>query len=51
MNVVVKYVDEATEQPIFDEIKIEGHEGDNYTTQKQEKEGYECIEPENAKKR
>lgn len=48
MSVVAKYIDEATNQAIFDDIIINGYEGDNYTTLKQEKEGFECIVPENA---
>ena len=49
MSVVAKYIDEATNQALFDEITINGYEGDTYTTLKQEKEGFECIVPENSK--
>ena len=48
IDVVAKYIDEATNQSIFDDILISGHEGELYTTLKQEKEGYQCIVPENA---
>lgn len=47
-QVVAKYVDEITNEKIFDDIIQNKHEGDLYTTEKKEKEGYEVIVPENA---
>ena len=48
IKVVVKYLDKETKEEIAEEVIIEGHEGDSYTTDSKEVENYELVEePEN----
>lgn len=47
-TVITKYVDEITNEKIFDDVTQNKHEGDLYTTEKKEKEGYEVTVPDNA---
>ena len=43
-EVNVKYIDKVTEEEIVESINIPGHEGDLYTTEQKEIEGYDFIE-------
>ena len=48
-TVIVKYVDEATEEEIEERETIEGHENDPYDTEAKDIDGYELSKtPENA---
>ena len=42
-GVKVKHIDVKTNQEIADQEKIEGHEGDAYTTREKEIEGYDLV--------
>ena len=47
-EVKVKYIDKETGEEIEETTNIQGHEGDNYTTEQKEIEGYDLVEePEN----
>lgn len=44
VTITVEYVDIDTNEKIEEEITINGHEGDEYSTEQKEIEGYEFIE-------
>ena len=47
-SVTVEYIDKNTEEKIQKDIVIEGHEGDEYTTEEKELDGYKIVKvPDN----
>ena len=46
ITILVQYLEEETENPVFDSMTLKGSEGDTYTTIRKVKDGYTLVKPE-----